>query len=218
MNFPPTSEPSGNMQSASIGEYRLDEKLAQLSVQMDQFEGYSRPHGARIASIAGAIASHFNLAADDRSFLNQAAYLHDIGELLMGREYISAFRSLSPDERLDLHRHPVIGEQEIARLGLARGVQLLVRWHHEWWNGSGYPDGLEGEQIPLAARILRAADSYASLTGSRPFRTAYSVEETRKYFAEWAAIEFDPRIAKVLLDLDLAESIENFSVSVEQEN
>jgi HD-GYP domain-containing protein (c-di-GMP phosphodiesterase class II) len=111
----------------------------------------------------------------------------------------------------------VIGEQEIARLGLSRGVQLLVRWHHEWWNGSGYPDGLEGEQIPLAARILRAADCYASLTGSRPFRTALSVEETRKYMAEWAAIEFDPRVAKVLLDLELVESIEDFSVNADQD-
>jgi HD-GYP domain-containing protein (c-di-GMP phosphodiesterase class II) len=205
------------MQSATISQDRPSEKLLELSARMDEFEGYSRPHGARIASIAELIATHFNLAPDDRTFLKQAAYLHDIGEVVMGRDYISAFRTLSPDERLDVQRHPVIGEQEIARLGLSRGVQLLVRWHHEWWNGSGYPDGLEGEQIPLAARILRVADCYASLTGSRPFRTAYTVEETRKYLVEWAAIEFDPRIAKVMLDLGIAESIEDFSVSVEQE-
>jgi HD-GYP domain-containing protein (c-di-GMP phosphodiesterase class II) len=218
MEFPPISGSAGHMQSAAMSEFRLDEKLLTLSARMDEFEGYSRPHGARIASIANAIASQFNLASDDRSFLNQAAYLHDIGEVIMGRDYISAFRTLSPEERLDLHRHPVIGEQEIARLGLPRGVQLLVRWHHEWWNGLGYPDGLEGEQIPLAARILRAADCYASLTGSRPFRTAYSIEEARKYIAEWAAIEFDPRVSKVLLDLDLAEPVEEFSVTVEHEN
>lgn len=204
------------MQSATMSEDRPSERLLELSARMDEFEGYSRPHGARIASIAESIASHFNLASDDRTFLKQAAYLHDIGEVVMGREYISAFRTLTQDERLDVQRHPVIGEQEIARLGLSRGVQLLVRWHHEWWNGSGYPDGLEGEQIPLAARILRVADCYASLTGSRPFRTAYTVDETKKYLAEWAAIEFDPRIAKVMLDLDLVESIEDFSVSVEQ--
>ena len=80
----------------------------------------------------------------------------------------------------------------------------------------GYPDGLEGEQIPLAARILRAADCFASLTGSRPFRTAYSNDEARKYLAEWAAIEFDPRVAKVLLELDINEPVENVSVSIEQ--
>jgi len=218
MEFSPVSGSADLMQSAATSESRLDEKLLSLSTRMDEFEGYSRPHGARIASIANAIASHFNLASDDRSFLNQAAYLHDIGEVVMDRDYISAFRTLSPDERLDLHRHPVIGEQEIARLGLPRGVQLLVRWHHEWWNGMGYPDGLEGEQIPLAARILRAADCYASLTGSRPFRTAYSIEEARKYVSEWAAIEFDPRVSKILLELDLADTVEEFSVTVEHEN
>jgi len=205
------------MQSATVSEDRPSEKLVELSIRMDEFEGYSRPHGARIAAIAEAIASHFNLASEDRTFLKQAAYLHDIGEVVMGRDYISAFRTLTSDERLDVQRHPVIGEQEGARLGLSRGVQLLVRWHHEWWNGLGYPDGLEGEQIPLAARILRVADCYASLTGSRPFRTAYTIDEAKKYLAEWAAIEFDPRISKVLLDLDLSESVEDFSVTVEQE-
>src|ERR1044072_9130507 len=98
MNLPLISESNDNMHTAAIGEFRLDEKLFQLSTQMDEFEGYSRPHGARIASIANAIASHFNLASDDRSFLNQAAYLHDIGEMVMGRDYISAFRTLTSDE------------------------------------------------------------------------------------------------------------------------
>ena len=200
-----------------MSEIRSGDKFVELSIRMDEFEGYSRPHGSRIAAIAEAIASHFNLASDDRAFLKQAAHLHDIGEVIMGRDYISAFRTLNQEERLDVQRHPVIGEQEIAKLGLSRGVQLLVRWHHEWWNGSGYPDGLEGEQIPLAARILRAADTYASLTGSRPFRTALSIDEARRYLAEWAGIEFDPKVAKVFLDLELVESVEDFSVSVEQE-
>jgi len=204
------------MQTALISDDRPSDKLLELSAQMDEFEGYSRPHGSRVASIAEAVASHFNLASDDRAFLKQAAYLHDIGEIVMGRDYISAFRILTPEERLDVQRHPVIGEQEIAKMGLPRGVQLLVRWHHEWWNGMGYPDGLEGEQIPLAARILRAADCFASLTGSRPFRTAYSNDEARKYLAEWAAIEFDPRVAKVLLELDINEPAGNVSVNIEQ--
>ena len=204
------------MQTALISDDRPSDKLLELSAQMDEFEGYSRPHGSRVASIAEAVASHFNLASDDRAFLKQAAYLHDIGEIVMGRDYISAFRILTPEERLDVQRHPVIGEQEIAKMGLPRGVQLLVRWHHEWWNGMGYPDGLEGEQIPLAARILRAADCFASLTGSRPFRTAYSDDEARKYLAEWAAIEFDPRVAKVLLELDINEPAGNVSVNIEQ--
>lgn len=205
-----------NMQSAFAGQIRPDEKLIERSTQMDEFEGYSRPHGARIAAICDALASHFNLASDDRLFLMQAAYLHDMGEVVMQREYIPSNHILGADEKLDMQRHPVIGEQEIAKLGLPRGVQLLVRWHHEWWNGLGYPDGLEGEQIPLAARILRVADTYASLTGTRPFRAALASAEARKYVTEFAGIEFDPRVAKALLGLTVADEAQNVSVHIDQ--
>jgi len=203
------------MQSAAAGNIRPDERLIERSTQMDEFEGYARPHGARIAAICDALASHFSLASDDRLFLMQAAYLHDIGEVVMEREYIPANHILGADERLDMQRHPVIGEQEIAKLGLPRGVQLLVRWHHEWWNGMGYPDGLEGEQIPLAARILRVADTFAALTGTRPFRGALSQDEARKYVTEWAGIEFDPRVARALLTLTVADETQNISVNVD---
>ena len=203
------------MQSAFAGPIRPEEKLIEQSARIDEFEGYARPHGARIAAICEALASHFNLASDDRSFLMQAAYLHDIGEIVMQRDYISAYRGLSDEEKLDMQRHPVIGGQEIAKLGLPRGIQLLVRWHHEWWNGLGYPDGLEGEQIPLAARILRVADTYASLTGTRPFRGAIVMDEARKFVVEWAGIEFDPLVAKALLSLQIADETQNISVNIE---
>ena len=202
------------MQNATASHIRPDEKLIERSAQMDEFEGYARPHGARIAAICDAIASHFNLASDDRLFLMQAAYLHDVGETVMQREYITSNRVLGAEEKLDMQRHPVIGEQEIARLGLPRGVQLLVRWHHEWWNGLGYPDGLEREQIPLAARILRVADTYAALTGTRPFRAAIGAEEARKYINDFAGIEFDPQVAKTLLGLSVHDESQSISVNI----
>jgi len=176
-----------------------DEKLIRLSAQIDGFEGYHSSHGQRIAAIADVLATTFNLASRDRFFLQQAALIHDVGELSMNRDYIRAPRRLSENERLDLERHPVIGEQESAKLGLPRGVQLIVRWHHEWWNGSGYPDSLEGEQIPLAARILRVSDTYAAMTAARPYRAARSAEEAKKYLVEWAGIEFDPVVVKAFL-------------------
>ena len=154
-----------------------DDKLLAISAEMDAFECYDVPAGRRVAAIAEALGKTFNLASQDLFFLNQAALIHDIGEMSMGRHYITLTRELTAKERIDLQRHPVIGEQETAKLGLPRATQLIVRWHHEWWNGSGYPDRIEGEQIPLTARILRAADTYAALTASRPFRRARSVEE-----------------------------------------
>ncbi|MFN2501616.1 MAG: HD-GYP domain-containing protein [Pyrinomonadaceae bacterium] len=177
----------------------LDEKLLRISAKIDEFEGYTAAHAGRIAAIADRLATSFNLASRDRFYLQQSALIHDIGEMSMNREYIRSAGVLSAAERIDLQRHPVIGEQEAAKLGLPRGVQLIVRWHHEWWNGCGYPDGLETEQTPLAARILRVTDTYCALTSIRPFRAAQSEAEAKKYLAEWAGIEFDPVVVNAFL-------------------
>ena len=189
-----------------------DEPLLQVSAAMDEFEGYAHPHGRRIAVIADAIAEQFNFASHDRHALRQAALVHDIGELVMNREYIRASRLLREEERIDMQRHTVIGEQEAAKRGLGRAVQLLVRWHHEWWNGTGYPDALEREQIPLAARILRVADTYAALTDSRPYSMAISASEAKRYLIEWSGIEFDPKVVNAFLELAGLPELESYFV------
>ncbi len=187
------------MQIAPAESPRIDEKLLKTSSEMDAFEGYAETHAPRMASLAESIAVSLNVEPHDRSLLQQAILIHDIGEVQMGREYISAARALTDEERIDLQRHPVIGEQAAARMELSRAVQLIVRWHHEWWCGAGYPDALTGEEIPLAARILRVADTYAALVTPRPYRPAMSQEEARKYMVEWAGIEFDPAVVKAFL-------------------
>lgn len=187
--------------NSTAAETHFDDKLVTLSKEMDAFEGYTRPHGVRVAAIADTLGRSFNLASHDRLLLQQAGLIHDIGEVVMNREYFKGNRILGAEEKIDLNRHPVIGEQEAAKLGLPRGVQLIIRWHHEWWNGGGYPDALHGEQIPLAARILRVADTYAALSESRPFRAALEENEVLKYLTEWAGIEFDPVVVKAFLAL-----------------
>ena len=189
--------------SSTKAAAKSDERILRVSAAMDEFEDYARhQHGAQIAALCNALAQKFNLAAHDRIFLQQAALVHDIGEVLMNRAYILSSQMLTANERLDLQRHPVIGEQEAVKLGLSRAVQLLVRWHHEWWNGAGYPDALRREQIPVAARILRVVDSFAALTSKRPFRAAFSESEARRYLTEWAGIEFDPKVVKEFLALE----------------
>ena len=164
---------------------------------------FSRMRSARI----------FNMASHDRHALKQAALIHDIGELVMNRDYIKVNRILTEQEHVDMQRHPVIGEQEAAKRGLSRAVQLLVRWHHEWWNGAGYPDALRREQIPLAARILRVADTYAALTDTRPYSAAISVSEARRYLTEWAGIEFDPAVVNAFLSLENLPELESYAKS-----
>src|SRR3712207_132324 len=177
------------------------EAFTRLAEAADRFEGYEHPHAARVARLADEVAKRFRLARADRASLHFAALLHDLGEMAMRREYIRRAGPLNEEERLDLARHPVIGEQEAARAGADRGAQLLVRWHQEWWNGAGYPDALRREEIPLGARILRVADAYAALTDERPYRAARPEEEARKHLMEWAGLEFDPRVVSAFLSL-----------------
>jgi HD-GYP domain-containing protein (c-di-GMP phosphodiesterase class II) len=195
------------VETAELIERAAGEAFTQLAKTVDRFERYENPHAQRVAAIADEIAHAFHLARHDRGSLYAAALLHDLGEVAMEREYIQADRALSSEERLDLARHPVIGEREASRVGADRAAQLLVRWHHEWWNGAGYPDALRREEIPLAARILRVADSYAALTDDRPFRPSLSEEAARRELTHRAGIEFDPVVIAVFLSLNVNYAI-----------
>lgn len=197
---------------AAVDTVELIEKAAgeafmQLAKTVDRFERYENPHAQRVATIADEIAHAFHLARHDRGSLYAAALLHDLGEVAMERDYIQAKGALSAEERLDLARHPVIGEREASRVGADRAAQLLVRWHHEWWNGAGYPDALRREEIPLAARILRVADSYAALTDDRPFRRSFTEEGARRELTQGAGIEFDPSVVAVFLSMNVNYAI-----------
>jgi HD-GYP domain-containing protein (c-di-GMP phosphodiesterase class II) len=191
------------------------EVFRDLSAGADEFEGYANPHAGRIAVIADQIGRSFNLGARDRFSLRIAALAHDLGEVVMNRDYIRRRGTLSDDERIDLARHPLLGEREAAAAGADRGAQLLVRWHHEWWNGNGYPDGMRFEQIPLGARILRVADAYASLTDARPFRKAFTEKQAREHLLEWTGLEFDPRAVRALLSLEPFKELKGYAPEVE---
>ena len=190
-------------------EHKVFRKLARKT---DEFEGYGHPHAERVATLADELGRVFGLATKDRQSLHAAALLHDLGEATMARDYIKRAGTLSAEEQLDMSRHPIIGEQEAAKCGGDRATQLIVRWHHEWWNGTGYPDALRGEEIPLAARILRVADSYASITDARPFRPALTQEKARQSMATWAGIEFDPRVVRAFLALADLPALESFGL------
>jgi HD-GYP domain-containing protein (c-di-GMP phosphodiesterase class II) len=189
------------------------EVFLRLAGKTDKFEAYSHAHAERLATLVDEIGKVFNLASKDRHSLRVAALLHDLGEASMERDYIKRAGSLTDEERLDLARHPIIGESEVAKIGADRAAQLIIRWHHEWWNGGGYPDALRRQEIPLAARILRVADSYASITDARPFRPAMTEREARQHVADWAGIEFDPKIVRALLSLGPLKELESFAVT-----
>jgi hypothetical protein len=182
-------------------ERSLGGRLLKIAIEIDRIEGYSEPHAIAIAWTAEKIGARMGLHGVDLTALKFAALAHDLGERSMKRDYLLRPRALSWDETLDLWRHPILGEQAAGELKLPRQTQLLIRWHHEWWNGGGYPDGLAGEAIPPGARILRAVDSYFALISDRPHRRRFDRIEADQIVADLAGIEFDPQVVKLLLQV-----------------
>gem|GEM_PF-140416 len=178
-----------------------EEAITKLAERIDSFEKYSYPHSRMIAELATHLARRFGLAPSDVHAIAEAAFLHDIGLHAMAPAYHATSGPLSFEERMDLWRHTVIGEQQMAKRDGMRHAQLLVRWHHEWWNGTGYPDGLAFEDIPIGARILRAVELYSALIADRPYRTALNSDQAMETLKAAAGIECDPYVVKALVSL-----------------
>jgi len=185
-----------------------EDTINRLADRIDSFEKYSQPHSRLISELATQLARRFGLATSDIDAIAEAAMLHDIGLYAMSPGYLSLPRPLTFEARLDLWRHPIIGEQQMAKRDAMRHAQLLVRWHHEWWNGSGYPDMLAFEDIPIGARILRAVELYSALLCDRPYRVALDERHAVEALTSSAGIECDPYVVKALLSL-----IEEFRIA-----
>jgi HD domain len=188
-----------------------EEIINRLADRIDSFEKYDQPHSRLMAALALHLSRRFALANADTDAIVEAAMLHDIGLYAMSPSYHSLPRPLGFEARLDLWRHPVIGEQQMAKRDANRHAQLLVRWHHEWWNGSGYPDMLAFEDIPIGARILRAVELYSALICDRPYRIALADQQAVEGLTSSAGIECDPYVIKALLAL-----LEELKAGIEQ--
>ncbi len=169
------------------------------AARLDAIEGYASPHATRLAGIADELALALGFSERGRRDLRAAALLHDAGEGQLDLPFLTAPRPLTFAERCLLWGHPVAGERLAYERGLPEAVGLFIRWHHENWDGSGYPDGLRGEQIPLAARILRVADTWCALTCERPYRRAYGADEALERLRAAAGVTLDPAVARLWL-------------------
>ncbi|HVA38473.1 MAG TPA: HD domain-containing phosphohydrolase [Candidatus Dormibacteraeota bacterium] len=168
-----------------------------LAAVADLAEGHRLGHGRRIAWLALRLAPLCDLDAVQLPALYYAALLHDVGELWLPSEVFHRSGPTQRSESIGLWEHPVIGADLAARLGaLPPAVADIVRWHHEWWDGTGYPDQLQWSQIPPAAQLLRLADTFVSAAAERPNRHALPVEEVYQQVMAGAGREFGPRYAR----------------------
>jgi putative nucleotidyltransferase with HDIG domain len=131
-------------------------------------------HGSGVASLAVKMAQAMGMKDSEVEMIETGAHLHDIGKILVRREILNAAHRLSPEERAEMETHATLGWSIVERAGYAPTILQIVRSHHEHWNGSGYPDRLAGEEIPLVARMIGICDAYDALTNKRAYREAYS--------------------------------------------
>jgi diguanylate cyclase (GGDEF)-like protein/putative nucleotidyltransferase with HDIG domain len=172
---------------------------ASLAKAVDARDEYTGSHSTRVSEIAARIASRLGLDEEQTELIRLATSLHDLGKLSIPEEILRKPDTVSDTERLVLERHPRIGYQMLESLG----VDPIADWvlhHHERWDGTGYPDRLAGEQIPLGARIIFVADAYDAMTSDRVYRRRLTDDEARSELVRCAGTQFDPTIVAAFMD------------------
>jgi diguanylate cyclase (GGDEF)-like protein/putative nucleotidyltransferase with HDIG domain len=177
-----------------------------LALAIDAKDHTTHKHLRRVRIFALEIAKELGLSQQETDALRAAALLHDIGKLAVPDHIINKPGRLTPEEFEKMKIHPAVGADILEKVAFPYPVVPIVRSHHEKWDGSGYPDGLKGEAIPIGARILTAVDCLDALSSDRQYRKALPLDEAMKWVAEQAGTQFDPRIVEILqrryLELD----------------
>jgi putative nucleotidyltransferase with HDIG domain len=169
-----------------------------LARAIDARDAYTYGHSARVARLSFEIAREMGLPSDQLSTLSRAALLHDIGKIGVEDRVLRKPGPLTKREVIAMRAHPVIGHEMLKGLHFLESSLGGIRHHHEHWDGSGYPDGLRGEDIPLAVRILTVADALDALTSDRPYRTAMTFSAAVATLEAGAGIQFDPAVIYAL--------------------
>ncbi len=190
-----------------------------MGAEVESKDTYTFGHSQRVAHYAVELAKRMSIENEQIKAIMVAAYLHDLGKVKVDREILLKERKLTPEEYYVIQMHPVWGVEILGDVDFPWEVKPFIRWHQERWDGSGYPDGLMGEDIPLGARIIAVADFFDALTTDRPYRSAYPLKQAVKIMKKEAGVSLDPgitkkfiRIVKERLPEDLSHSLSALSV------
>lgn len=176
----------------------LYSSLAMIAHAIDLKDVYTGRHARDVADIAVRIARAMRLPEAEVGTIRIAGLLHDIGKIGISGGIIRKTGALTPDEKSVMKQHPVIGADIMQPVDLLTDAAALVRHHHEHFDGSGYPDGLKGIEIPIGSRIVFVADAFDAMTTDRPYRRARSKREAMQILEDHAGTQFDPIVVKAL--------------------
>ena len=199
----------GNHVTIAIGNIELFSQLQDayfatvrsLAAAVDAKDTYTRGHSDRVATYAVLVAERLNLSHEQRTALEMAAYLHDIGKIGVPESILLKPGALTVEEMSQMRHHPLIGADILKPVSFPWAITPIVRHHHEHWDGSGYPAGLRGEEIPVLARILCVADSFEAMTADRPYREGRSYDDALEELKRCSGTQFDPAIVAVLTEI-----------------
>jgi putative nucleotidyltransferase with HDIG domain len=167
--------------------------IGALAEAVDKRDPFTSKHSHRVKQIAVDIGKEMRVGAQELEALEWGGLLHDVGKIGVPDNVLLKSDRLTRDERMTMNAHPVLGAQIIAPVTKLAPELPIIRHHHEWYNGSGYPDRLIGDEIPKLARILHVADAFEAMTAQRPYRmTPLTAEQALSELRKFAGIQFDP--------------------------
>lgn len=185
---------------------RLSWQMVQALVNaIDAKDSYTNGHSMRVAHYTVCLAKKMGYGDEKLRHIQYAALLHDIGKIGIPREIINKTSKLTDEEYAVIKQHPVIGEKILKEVTEIPDIASGARWHHERYDGHGYPDGLLGEEIPEQARIIGVADAYDAMTSKRSYRDILTQEKVMEELKKGMGTQFDPRIAELMLELVLED-------------
>lgn len=172
-----------------------------LALALESKDSYSSGHSERVAEYAVEIAKYLNLSEADQLNIHRASILHDIGKIGIPDAILNKPSALSEEEWAIMKSHPERGEAICSKLNFAKDILPIIRYHHEHYNGKGYPDGLAGEKIPFLARLVSIADTVDAITSSRPYRSEGTFEKACAELKKGSGTQFDPALVEAFVTL-----------------
>ena len=187
----------------SIESLDFNQTLSLLSFVIDLIEGYPVGHGHAVANLCKLMSESFGLKFAESSSLPivYAALLHDIGKYKIKEEILKKETSLNREETLAIYSHPVDGVNSLNKVLPLKDALWVIRWHHENIDGSGYPDNLAGDQIPLEAKILSIADAFVSMLTPRPYKEALKTEDVLSELSLYSNSRYEPKLFWILKEI-----------------
>jgi diguanylate cyclase (GGDEF)-like protein len=191
----------GSIDLRLVAEYGLLGILGGVMKMIEAKDAYANDRSPRAADYASRLANSLHLSKEHTTVISLAAILHNIGKIGIAEEILQKKEALTPEERRIIEQSPSVGAKILEPAKHLHRVASVVESYHENWDGTGYPKGLRGEQIPLESRIIALVDAYVAMTSDRPYRDALSSKEAAALLQIGAGKQFDPRLVKLFLSV-----------------